>query len=428
MTIKKRKNIFRKYKPVLKKGWKSFYISLGHFFDYHSVMKASALTYFSLLSVVPMAALVFAVAKNLGMEKILQQEIISRLSGREEVINWVIQLANTLLNKTKSGVIAGVGLAILFWAVIRLIMNMENAFNDIWEVKRGRSFTRKISDYTAIIIVSPIIFVFSIAITVYFATRLQSTFISGYLKYLNHFLNLLPYLLLWILFTILYKALPNTKVKFSTAIPAGIIAGSIFQIVQWAFVKFQIGVSNFNALYGSFAALPLFMIWVQTAWLIVLFGGYFSYTLQNFEKFEYDKDTEKISIHYRYSIAILIIHYIIDKFIHESPPPTVEEISEKNKLPSRLVRSVINQLEEAKIVAPVISSSTEEIGYLPAVDINKIDIIEVMSRLNHLGINQLPIAEGHGIDKIKKLIEDIEKNNFNSTSNILIKDLSLSAD
>lgn len=413
MAIIKLKPIFHRCRPTLQMGWKAFSISMRHFFDYQNIMKASALTYFSVLSAVPIVALIFAAAKNFGMERILQQEIISRLRGHEEVINWIIHLADSLLQKTKSGVIAGVGFILLLWAVIRLFMNMESAFNEIWEVKKGRSFGRMVSHYIAIIIASPIIFVLSISLTVYFATKLGSVNIT-------YFLN---YVLIWMLFSILYKSLPNTNVKYAAAIPAGIVAGTIFQIVQWAFVKFQIGVSNLNALYGSFAALPLFMILTQTGWLIVLFGGHFSYTLQNFEKFEYDTATDKISITFRYTIAILIIHYIIHEFLQELPPPTVEEISKKNKLPSRLVRSVLNQLEEAKIVAPTVSNTTEEIGYLPAVDVHKIDLMGVISRLNNLGITYLPIGEGESIEVIKKCIDTIEKNVANSGSNILIKDL-----
>jgi membrane protein len=318
--------------PALAKGWKAFWVSLRYLFDYQTTIKASGLTYFTLLSVVPLVALVFAVAKNFGMELVIQQEIIRHLSGQEAVMNWVIKLANSLIHKAKSGILAGVGLVMLFWVVLRLFMNMENAFNDIWQVPRGRNIARKFADYTAIIVLSPIVLILSMSFTIYMSTKIELWINIKYIKpFVGTLMGLIPYILLWLLFTVLYKAMPNTRVRMKPALIAGIITGSLFQIIQWVYVQFQIGVSNFNALYGSFAALPLFMIWVQTSWLIVLVGGHFCYTLQNFEKPEFEKVIDKISNRYRNTIALLILHYIVKKYENEETPPTAEEISENHK-------------------------------------------------------------------------------------------------
>jgi len=407
----------------LKKTGKALWASLRFLFDYQTTMKASALTYFTLLSIVPMMALVFAIAKNFGMEQVIQQEIIRHLSGQEAVMNWVIKLANSLIHKAKSGVLAGVGLVVLFWAVLRLFMNMENAFNDIWQVRRGRSISRKFADYTAIIVLSPIILILSMSFTLYMSGKIE---IWERIKYFKPFvgiiMGLIPYVLQWLLFTVLYKAMPNTRVAARPAIVAGIFAGSTFQIIQWIYVKFQIGVSNFNALYGSFAAFPLFMIWVQTSWLIVLIGAHFCFTLQHFEKLEYEKDIAQLSIRYRHGIALLIVHYIIKKFLNHENPPTIEEISANNQLPARVVTQLLNQLEEARIIAPT-PIADDEIGYLPAVDVQTLTALEVINKLDHLGINNLPIAEGKGLDHMVQWIENINMQMIQSPSNLLVKNL-----
>ncbi|MGC8823474.1 MAG: YihY/virulence factor BrkB family protein [Bacteroidales bacterium] len=407
----------------LSKGWKAFWFSLRYLFDYQTTIKASGLTYFTLLSMVPLVALIFAIAKNFGMELIIQQEIIRHLSGQEAVMNWVIKLANSLIHKAKSGILAGAGIIVLFWAVLRLFVNMENAFNDIWQVRRGRSIARKFADYTAIIILSPIILILSMSFTIYLSTKIELWIQIKYIKpIVGILIGLIPYALLWLLFTVLYKAMPNTRVRALPALIAGIITGSLFQLIQWLYVQFQVGVSNFNALYGSFAALPLFMIWVQTSWLIVLVGAHFCYTLQNFEKLEFEKDTDKISNRYRHVIALLIVHYIVKKYMQEETPPAVEEISEQNQLPARIVRQLLNQLEEARIVAPT-PISDEAMGYFPLVDIHRLTIMDVITRLDDLGINSLPIAEGKGVEKIKVLLDSISSQTAKTNLNMLVKDM-----
>ncbi|MCX7986591.1 MAG: YihY/virulence factor BrkB family protein [Bacteroidales bacterium] len=409
--------------PSIRKGWKAFWVSIRYLFDYQTTMKASALTYFTLLSIVPIVALVFAIAKNFGMEQVIQQEIIRHLSGQEAVMNWVIKLANSIIHKAKSGILAGVGLVLLFWAILRLLVNMENAFNDIWQVRRGRSIGRKFADYTAIIVLSPIVLILSMSFTIYLSTKVELWIKFKYIKpFVGALLGIIPYALLWLLFTVLYKAMPNTRVKARSAIIAGILTGSLFQIIQWIYVQFQIGVSNLNALYGSFAALPLFMIWVQTSWLVVLVGGHFCYTLQNFEKLEFEKDVEKISNRYRNIIALLIVHYIVQKFVNQEIPPTAEEISEENQLPARVVRQLLNQLEEVRIVAPT-PVSNEAMGYFPAVDIQKLTVLDVINRLDQLGINNLPIAEGKGIGNITQALDKISEHIYLSNLNMLVKDI-----
>lgn len=409
--------------PALAKGWKAFWVSLRYLFDYQTTIKASGLTYFTLLSVVPLVALVFAVAKNFGMELVIQQEIIRHLSGQEAVMNWVIKLANSLIHKAKSGILAGAGLAVLFWAVLRLFVNMENAFNDIWQVRRGRNLARKFADYTAIIVLSPIVLILSMSFTIYLSTKIEFWLNIKYIKpFVSTLMGLTPYILLWLLFTVLYKAMPNTRVRMKPALIAGIVTGSLFQIIQWVYVQFQIGVSNFNALYGSFAALPLFMIWVQTSWLIVLVGGHFCYNLQNFEKPEFEKDIDKISNRYRNAIALLILYYIVKKYENEDIPPTAEDISENNQLPARIVRQLLNQLEETRIVAstPV---SAEAMGYLPAIDIHRLTVMEVITRLDGMGINSLPIGDAKSVENIKQLLENISDSIALSDLNVLVKDM-----
>ena len=247
-------------------------------------LQASALTFYSILSVVPVVAMAFGVAKGFGFQKLLEKQLLEKFPGQEEVMMQVVNFALSLLENTKGGMIAGIGVAVLLWTVIKVLSNIERSFNTIWEIKKSRTFGRKFSDYLSIMLISPILVIMSSSVTVFITT--QVTLITEKIALLGIFssliffiLKLLPYCLVWILFTFIYILMPNTKVNFSSGFIAGVFAGTIFQLAQWAYIYFQVGVAKYNAIYGSFAALPLFLVWLQLSWLIVLLGAEISFLI-----------------------------------------------------------------------------------------------------------------------------------------------------
>jgi membrane protein len=413
---------------VLQKQLKVLSLASKGFFAYRSTIRAASLTYFSLLSVVPVVALAFGIAKGFGLEKMLYRELMHKFTGQEQVLNWIYGMAKTILFKSKGGVIAGVGLVVLFWSVMRVLVNIENAFNDIWQVKKGRTVSRKFADYFSIVFLAPIFVILSSSFTVYITTQIESIveslrFLGFFTPVIKFLITLIPYLLVWFLFTMIYITVPNTKVRFWPALVAGIVAGTIFQITQWAYLKFQIGVSNYNALYGSFAALPLFMIWVQTAWLIVLFGAEYCFISQNIEKREYDKVVEQISPAYKKSLSLLVTNFIVKKFVAGEPAPDLDEISEQLHMPSRIVREIVNNLVEVEIVSKIIKEADNDFAYQPAIDVNILTISELFVRLDQLGINNLSIASVKEMQKIKNLVAELIKSKELSVANVLVKDI-----
>jgi membrane protein len=398
------------------------------FFAYKSTIRAASLTYFSLLSVVPVVALAFGIAKNFGLEKILYNELMHRFTGQEQIVNWIFGMAKTILFKAKGGVIAGVGLVVLFWSVMRVLVNIENAFNDIWQVKKGRSLSRKFADYFLIVFFAPLFVLLSSSFTVYITTQIESIvesikFIGFFYPVIKFLITLIPYVLVWFGFTTIYMAVPNTKVRFAPAMTAAIVAGTIFQITQWGYVKFQLGVSNYNALYGSFAALPLFMIWVQTAWLIVLFGAEYCFISQNISKREYDKVVNQISPAYKKSLSLLVMNFIVKKFIKAEAAPDLDEMSEQLQMPSRIVREIVNNLVEAEVVSKVVKEVDIDFSYQPAIDVNLLTISELFVRLDNLGISNLSIANVNEMKKIEALVAQLIKSKEHSSANVLVKDI-----
>jgi membrane protein len=415
-------------KNFLIKQIKIFIITIRGYMENKVSLQASALTYYSLMSVVPLVAMAFGIAKGFGMETKLEDELAKNFSGQQEVLKYITGFAQSMLERTKGGIVAGVGVAVLLYSVMNVLSNIEKSFNNIWQVNKGRTFFRKFADYLAIMLTAPVFMILSSSATIYIATQINhiiaSISILGFFSpVVRVFINLIPYALMWIVFTIIYIVMPNTKVKFGPALMAGIIGGTIFQIVQWIYVKFQISVSSYNAIYGTFAALPLFMVWLQTAWLIVLFGAEYAYASQNFKKYEFEKESSQISQRYKKTLSILVTNFIVKKFASSEEPPDLDEISEKLQLPSRIVRTVINDLTDAGVISQVYQTDDQEIRYQPAIDINQITIKTVIDKLDNYGIESLAIANVEEMKNIEGKMSSFYKIIDNSQYNVLLKDI-----
>ncbi|MRR38319.1 YihY/virulence factor BrkB family protein, partial [bacterium] len=239
--------------------------------------KASSLTFFSLLSIVPILALGFAIAKGFGLQSHLEKLVFEQFAGHEDVVMQVVFFSRNLMERTSGGVIAGIGAVFLIWSVFKILNIIEQAFNSIWEIPESRTWGRKLSDYLSIMLISPVLLVMSSSATLLISTQIQQlgqtfSFLGMLSPAIGMLLKVLPYVLIWLLLTFLYVFLPNVKVSMLSGLLGGITAGTAFVLVQWAYIRFQVGVAGYNAIYGSFAALPLFLIWMNLSWQIVLAG------------------------------------------------------------------------------------------------------------------------------------------------------------
>lgn len=391
-------------------------------------LRASALTFYTLLSIVPIAAMAFGVANGFGFKEKMADFIINNFKGQEEVMNWIIELSNTVLEDVNGGLLTGIGLVVLIWSVMQVLSNIEDSFNAIWQIKNPRSFLRKLSDYLAIMLIAPILIIVSSSVSVYLSTRIENVtqsmeIIRSFSPLIKSMFSLLPYALVWLLFTLIYVIMPNTKVNFKYAIIAGIIAGTIFQAVQWVYIHFQVGVSKYSALYGTFAALPLFLVWLQLSWLIVLLGAEISFAYQNIGKYEFEAESLNISHHHKRLISMYLVQYIVKRFEKGDPPSTSEQISQDLGIPLRLVRDMLFNLVQARILNETVTPSPKEIGYQPAIDIARIDVDYVISRIENVGHDQLVVKESRDFERLSSVYEDLLKNLKESNSNLLLKDI-----
>ena len=258
--------------------------------------QASALTYSTLLAIVPMLAVVFAIARGFGYNKYIEVWFREVLASQPQVADAIISFVNSYLIHTKSGIFLGVGLIFMLYTVLMLVNNVEETFNQIWQVNNSRPIIRSFANYLAMFFLFPIIIVISTGLSIFMETVAGKMDDFVILEPIVHKLfSFFPFMLMSLLFIFLYVYMPNTKVRFSCAIIPGILAGIAMHLLQIAYIHSQLWVTGYNAIYGSFAALPLFMLWVQISWAICLFGAQLTYTNQNLNRIGFN--LEEIDIH-----------------------------------------------------------------------------------------------------------------------------------
>ena len=389
-------------------------------------LKASALTLYTLLSIVPVIALFFGIAKGFGLEKRLEQEIKTDMSYNQEIIDYVFEFANSMLENTKGGLIAGLGVLILLWTVMKVIGNIEGALNDIWEIKKARTLIRKFTDYMAIVLVAPILIILSSSITVFISTQMSSV-ADGSSAVLNigpviyFIIQLIPFFISVLLFTGLYMILPNTRVNFMSAFYGALVAAVAVNLVESLYMSFQIGVSRYNAIYGGFAALPLFLAFVQTNWVLLLLGAELSFAHQNQGKYEFELESKNISTKSRFTLSLAVVRSVVSNF-EVGKVSWASQLSDQLQIPSKLIRTILHDLVEASILVEI-KDENEDNTFQPAIDLNKLDVNFVRTHLNNKGINEIAIDKNESLQRIESLVSEWEGELSKLKSNQLIRDI-----
>lgn len=401
-----------------------FLLAIRGFGEDKVQLRASALTFYSLLSIVPVLAMIFGIAKGFGFEQHLKEVLQENLEGQKEILSEAMKFADRMLKNIKGGFIAGTGLVVLIWSVMKVLGNIENAFNNIWQIKKSRGISRKLSDYLSLVVVAPILVFVSSGFTI----TQENSFLQGtIIEYLGPIVRILfwilSFTLIWFVFTLLYIIMPNTKVNFKSAFAGGIIGGTMFQLLQWGYVNFQSLLTGYGTIYGSFAALPLFLMWLQFSWLIVLFGAEIAFAYQNVENYEYESDILNISSHYKKVLSLLIVQQIVKNFSTGQPAMTANEISHKLDIPVRLVREIIYELSEAKILSEMVTKNIKELAYQPAQDPSRLSVSYVMKSLDKRGIDTLPVNRTDELKSISDIIDTFNNELEKSPGNVLLKDL-----
>ncbi len=404
------------------------YLSVKSYMDDQLAVRASALTYFTMLSIVPVLALGFGIAKGFGLEAILEDLIKNNLSGQEEVADYILEFTKSMVNTAKGGLVAGIGLGVLLWSVFRLLMNIENAFNVIWDVKAPRTYLRKFTDYFSLMLFAPIMIILSSSATVFVTTQLsslsdQSNMMDFVSPAFVMIVQTIPYAIMWTLFSLLFMVMPNIKVNPGPAIVAGIVTGTMFQWFQGVYIFAQSFMSGYNAIYGSFAALPLFLIWLQTSWLIVLFGGELSYAIQH----EHLKGTaarnENVSMRSKKKFALRLMHVIIDRFSIGDGALTAKELAGKISAPLSLVEQLLEVLTEKRLLVKVLAKKGQT-AFSPAKTINNIQVNQIIDAIETFGATPVGLVKDESLKSHFDDFDAILEKDFAKSSALLMKNVS----
>lgn len=424
------------WKTTETEGWKGFRLKLlkilvitaKEFKKDNIVLQASALTYLTILSIVPVVAMIFGISKGFGIENLIRKELDNMFLGQEVVKETIFDFAHNLLANTKGGVIIGVSIVVLFFTVMKLLNNIEVVFNSIWGKQKGRVLIRKFTDYLALIVISPILIILSSGVTIFVQNQLRVIGENGEIQALvtpvaSFFVQLSSYILIWLLFTMIYVIMPNTKVKPLNGLIAGIVAGTMFQIVQKGFITFSFLMGDYGAVYGGLAVLPLFFIFCQLSWVIVCIGGELSYAIQKVEEYIPDEKDIRFSIAEKNKIALLIVHAIVKSFENNEKPWTKRALSIRLQVPHRFVSNAVNRLVASGVLVRGLSDEGVNYVYLPALDIHKIDIELVFSCLEEEGDQNIHNSEIKSLSEIESALNLLKKDLERSKGNKLLKDI-----
>lgn len=468
-------------KNILYNAIKIVMLTVRNVQELNIAASSRSLTYRTLLSIVPLLAVIFAIARGFGIENIMESSIFNLMTGEEvdttrvvteavvppdtaligmdvwsaensgriapatagerdmqfqeeataegrtrEFLDMLFQLIDNSLEEAKGGgVFAGVGILLFLYTILLLFNDIENNLNKIWQVSRGRSIGRKVTDYTAMVLFIPIFFILVNALNILSYPQ-NNTLKIVYILYpfIPRLLNIIPFVVMILIFTSVYKFLPNVKVKFQNALLAGVLAGVAFQFFQMLYLSGQLWITRYNAIYGTFAAIPLMLLWIQLSWFITLIGAEVSYAAQNVRKFSFEKETRNISRRYRDFFTLMIASVIVRRFADELPPYTADQLSEKCKVPSRLTNDILDVLTEVNIISPTPTSEDELVmAFQPAVDINLISVNYLMAKLDENGSEDFMIDMEGEFHEHWKVLVNTRLCMYDNNKDMLLKDL-----
>ena len=353
--------------------------------------RAKSLTYSLIFAIVPIMAMILAIAKGFGVADVIEKQLYASFLGETGMVPTIMAMVERYLDTAQGGVFIGIGILILLWAVYSFFQSVETAFNRIWNVKKSRSILRQVTTYIAILVLIPVLIVCSAGINIFVHTTVENFDHAEQIHSLFHNggTRMLQFAICWLLFTWMYIAVPNTKVRFLPALIPGVLMGSLFQLLQMLSVYLIALLSRTSIVYGAFASIPILMTLLQYTSLLILIGAEMSYAIQNNEEFEYERDMNQMSRRYKDFVMLYLLSSIIRRFEADEPPLTAHELAVKDHLPIRLVNQLLSRMVETGILREVyVENEEEDKTYQPALDTHTISLGMVIDRIDRQGLEE----------------------------------------
>ncbi|MBK6939564.1 MAG: YihY family inner membrane protein [Planctomycetes bacterium] len=414
-------------------------------------IRAAALTYITVLSLVPFLALGFSVAKGLGAYEKLRGEVVEPFLNEtfppDEVAATPTEATNAVppadgtavpqaepkksdsvgtrqaiekvlefVEKTGFGNLGAIGLLFLMLAAQKLLTSIEQAFNRIWGIRKSRSWIRKLTDYTALIVVTPILLL--VATTL--GSALQTEKVQGLISKLPGagvvMAYVVPLLVLWIGFTFLYVCLPNTKVPIKSAFIGGIVGGTLWYLFQILHVRFQVGVAGYNAIYAGFAAFPIFLAWLYSVFVIVLVGGLVAWAHEHEPMHSTLRRAGVETLADRELVAVRAVRAIAAAFADGRGLMPEDELATRCAVPISKLAEVLDPLVEAGLLAHVNEGRTP--GWLPTRPLDAIRVQDVLDGLRGARAKNL-----EGGDEVAAIVDGVRTAAAGTSANVTLSQI-----
>ena len=412
----KEKKDFQKQKKEVKEGRfkkkldeikRMIYLIYRNYRDGETQILAISLTYYSLLAIFPVVALVLGITKGFGLDKIFIQKFFELWPGNNSFLRAIVDVAQRLLLSTESSILTGVGIVILIYSAVKVLITLENSFNKIWKINKKRSITRRVVDYIAIIFLGPIFFVLLSALNSVAVEEIAKHF-SENVVIMNLFIGLFGPATYIILFSYLFYIIPNTNVKVKPAVYAGVVTTLLTFGWKLLFLLLQSSITRYNIIYGSLALIPIFLIWVQYVWVTILLGAQIAFSIQTSDEFLYSEKIE-MPIKVKREAGILILSLIIKNFVEKKESFTYQKLTDRLGMEVFFVKEVLSDLEKMGFINEVFYDKNSDSQYQVAYSPESITIREFMRKFDTKNIEYYENIFDNLNGEDQKLLEKIRE-------------------
>lgn len=369
-------------------------------------LRAAFLSLVTLLSIVPLLAVVFSVFQAsgglAGLRHQLQQFIYDNMAvgSREDVVQWV----DRLVTHVNGGALGGIGSAVLVVASVRLVAAMEATFNFIWGVRRARSMLTRFVIYWCLLTLGPLALGASLAGT----ASLKGWLHGGVGPGSAILVTGVPILLTIAAFTLLYMVIPSTEVKLKHALVGGIVAGLLFEVAKQGYAWLATNLFRYNLIYGSLGAIPVFILWVYIGWMLVLFGCELTFANQNVSTLRHEERALSASERFRELLATRLVLAVALDFHRGAGPPTAAELSQRTEVSVRLVHEVVRALVSSGLLREASLESSKDPGLLPGRMLSRITVGDVIGALREVRGIDLDMTHDEEHAVLVELLGDAE--------------------
>ena len=413
--MKEKKNFQKQKKEVKENGFKRkiseikrmIYLIYRNYRDGETQILAISLTYYSLLAIFPVVALVLGITKGFGLDKIFIQKFFELWPGNNSFLRVIVDVAQRLLLSTESSILTGVGIVILIYSAVKVLIMLENSFNKIWKINKKRSITRRVIDYIAIIFLGPIFFVLLSALNSVAVEEISKHF-SGNAVIMNLFIGLFGPATYIILFSYLFYVIPNTNVKIKPAVYAGIVTTLLTFGWKLLFLLLQSSITRYNIIYGSLALIPIFLIWVQYVWVTILLGAQIAFSIQTSDEFLYSEKIE-MPIKVKREAGILILSLIIKNFVEKKESFTYQKLTDRLGMEVFFVKEILSDLDKMGFINEVFYDKNSDSQYQVAYSPESITIREFMKKFDTKNIEHYENIFDNLNEDDQKLLEKIRE-------------------